>query len=50
MTEDNLYLGMTKEELIENALIALVMSGVSFAVTFVGFGVKTWIQKKVGPE
>ncbi len=45
--EDKKYLGMTKEELIENALIALIMSGISFTITFVGFGVKSWVQRKV---
>ena len=45
--EDKKYLGMSKEELIENALIAAVMAGVSFMVTFIGFGVKTVIQEKV---
>lgn len=47
--EDKKHFGMTKEELIENALIAAVMAGVSFLVTFVGFGVKTVIQEKVRP-
>jgi len=48
--EDKKHFGMTKEELIENALIAAVMAGVSFLVTFVGFGVKTMIQEKVKPR
>jgi hypothetical protein len=47
---DKKYLGMSKEELIENALIAAVMASVSFAVTFVGFGVRTIIKEKVKPR
>lgn len=47
---DKKYMGMTKEELIENALIAAIMAGVSFAITFVGFGVRTVIQEKVKPR
>lgn len=48
--EDKKYLGMSKEELIENALIAAVMAGVSFVVSFVGFGVKTIVQERVKPR
>ena len=47
MPEEKKYLGLTKEELIENALIALIMSGISFAVTFAGYGVKTYVQSRI---
>ncbi len=48
--ETKKYLGQTKEEIIENALIAAVMAGISFAVTFVGMWVKIWVQEKVKPR
>ena len=48
--EPKKYLGQTKEEIIENTLIAAVMGGVSFAVTFVGMWVRVWIKEKVKPR
>lgn len=48
--KDKQYLGHTKEELIENTLIAAIMAGVSFTLTFVGMWVRVWVREKVKPR
>ena len=49
MTEEttDTILGMSSEEFKESILIAAIMSGVSFGVTFVGLIVRHYVREKI---
>lgn len=48
MTEENeLTLGLTKEELKENLLASLIMGTISFTTIFLGFVVRKYIEGKI---
>lgn len=46
MTEDNTTLGLSPEEFKEDILIAAIMAGVSFGVTFIGLIVRHYVREK----
>lgn len=47
MTETDTILGMSHEEFKETMLTSLVMSGLSFAMVFVGMLVKNYFKEKI---